>query len=211
MKKFLLFSLLSLFFITAFNNDAYAQRRKKKKKSSKTDQYFDESGFVNKLWYGGSFVLGFSGSGGTNQFAVGVTPMVGYKIVDDIISVGPRAGITYTAIKGRGTDLAIHKVNSASYILGAFTRVKVFQNFFTQFEYEYENTNATFIDQSGFLVVQNGEVLTARQVRDNVYIGAGYNSGGLWGYEILLLYNLNETDNTIDLPIDLRFGITYKF
>ncbi len=211
MKKIFLFSLLSILFVSAINNDAYAQSRKKKKKSSKTDEYFDESGFANKLWYGGGFVLGFAGSGETNQFAIGVTPMVGYKLVDDIISVGPRAGITYTAIKGRGSDGAIHKVNSTSYLLGAFTRIKALPNFFAQFEYEYENTKATFVDQFGLLAVQNGEVLTAREARDNVYLGIGYTSGGLWGYEILLLYNLNEADDTINLPIDLRFGITYKF
>ncbi|HFA48824.1 MAG TPA: hypothetical protein ENJ95_07390 [Bacteroidetes bacterium] len=211
MKKIFLFSLLSIFFISAFSTDAYSQRRhKKKKKSSKTDQYFDESGFANKLWYGGGFVLNFSGSGEVNQFAIGATPMVGYNVIGDIVSVGPRIGVIYTTIKGRGTDFGIHRVNLPSFTLGAFTRIKAFPNFFAQLEYEYETTKR-YATANGLLFIENGEVFTAKETRDNVYVGVGYNSGGLWGYEIMLLYNLNEPENTLDLPISFRGGFTYKF
>lgn len=212
MKKFFLFSLLTLLFAAGISTGANAQnRKKKKKKTSKTDQYFDEGGFVNKLWYGGGFTLGFAGSGETNQFSLGVTPMVGYKLVDDLISVGPRVGIIYNTVKGRGTDGNIHRVNPTSYNLGAFARIKPFPNFFGQIEYENEHTKNYYTAGNGLLAVQNGEVLTDKTVRDNVYVGIGYNSGGLLGYEIMLLYNLNEPENTIELPIDIRFGFTYKF
>ncbi|MFQ5448535.1 MAG: hypothetical protein ACE5FF_16535 [Saprospiraceae bacterium] len=213
MKKFLLFGLLALFFTAAVTESAFAQHhRGKKKKSSRTDQYFDESGFVNKLWFGGNFNLGFSGSGETNQFIFGLSPMVGYKVLNDIVSFGPRVGFTYNFIKGRGADGFIHKTSPVSYNLGVFARAKVFQNFFGHVEYEYQNTKVVFVDQFGLLALDNnGDVATATQIRDNVYIGAGYTSGGLWGYEILLLYNVNQPSTDLELPFSFRFGITYKF
>ena len=42
--------------------------------------------------------------------------------------------------------------------------------------------------------------------------GAGYSDGnGVWGYEISLLYNVLQEENTLSLPLDFRFGITYNF
>ncbi len=209
MKKYIWFALLALIFSVVSTHDAYAQKRKKR--SSKTDSYFDESGFANKLWYGGNFNLGFSGSGETNLFVFGLSPMVGYKIWNDVVSVGPRAGFTYNFIKGRGSDLAIYKVNPTSWSIGAFARIKPIASLFAHFEYEYANTKVVYIDDFGLLLVQNGEVVVDKVVRDNVYVGLGYTSGGLWAYEILLLYNVNAPDDDLTLPFDLRFGITYKF
>ncbi|MBI5914980.1 MAG: hypothetical protein HY842_06355 [Bacteroidetes bacterium] len=210
MKKFLLFGLLALVFTGAFTNDAYAQK-KGKKKSSKTDEYFDDSGFANKLWYGGNFNLGFAGSGETSQFTFGLTPMVGYKLVGDLVSLGPRVGFTYNYVKGRGTDGNIHKISPLAYTFGAFARVKPFQNFFGHFEYENENTKGYYVDNFNRLVIENGEVATVKQSRNNVYLGIGYTSGSLWAYEIMLLYNVNAPENTLELPFDIRFGLTYKF
>lgn len=204
MKKFLLLSFLSILFISAFSDGAYAQQRGKKKKSSKTDEYFDESGFVNKLWYGGGIILGFSGSNNESLFTFGLSPMVGYKVLDDLISIGPRVGFEYNHYR---VDLGqVYKNSSLSYSVGAFTRIKAFPNFFAHMEYEYQNTE--FIDR--FDSAQ-GKLITRRVTYDNVYIGAGYNSGGLLGYEIMLLYNVNQAENTVDSPFDIRAGFTYKF
>lgn len=204
MKKFLLLSFLSILFITAFSDGAHAQQRGKKKKSSKTDEYFDESGFVNKLWYGGGIILGFSGSNNESLFTFGLSPMVGYKVLDDLISIGPRVGFEYNHYR---VDLGqVYKNSSLSYSVGAFTRIKAFPNFFAHMEYEYQNTE--FIDRFDSAL---GKLITSRVTYDNVYIGAGYNSGGLLGYEIMLLYNVNQPENTVDSPFDIRAGFTYKF
>lgn len=203
MKKLLLFSLLTLIIACAFTDDAHAQRRGKKKKSSKTDEYFDESGFANKLWYGGGLILGLSGSNNESLFTFGLTPMVGYKIIDDIVSIGPRVGFEYNHYR---IDLGqVYKNSNLSYSLGVFSRIKAFPNFFAHLEYEYENTE--FINGD----IVNGRLATSRITYDNVYIGAGYNSGGLFGYEILLLYNVNAPENTAASPVDIRAGFTYKF
>jgi hypothetical protein len=104
------------------------------------------------------------------------------------------------------------KVNPLSYTLGVFARVKPFANFFGHFEYEYENEDSIDPDEDGFIEYdQNGDIYTDRIPRDNVYLGIGYTSGGLWGYEILLLYNVNLPSNSFDTPLDIRFGITHKF
>jgi hypothetical protein len=210
MKKIFLLSLLTILLSGLVLPTVEAQS-KGKKKTSKTDQYFDESGFANKLWYGGNFNIGFSGSGEINQFVFGLSPMIGYKILGDIVSAGPRIGFTYNFIKGRATDNNIHKVSPVSYSFGAFARVKPITNFFAHFEYENENTRGVYVDNFNRLVLENGKVVTSKETRDNMYIGAGYTSGGLWGYEILLLYNVNQPDENLDLPFSFRFGITHKF
>ncbi len=212
MKKYFLLGLLALFLTAAFTHGASAQT-KKKKKPSKTDQYFDDSGFTNKLWYGGNFTLGFSGGNNQSYFAFGLTPMVGYKLIDDIVSVGPRAGFEYNNIRIQQYNGGpVYKVSPLSYSVGAFARVKPFQNFFGHFEYEYKNTDSTDPNRDGYIEIDpNGKIVTGRVPYNNVYVGIGYTSGGLWGYEILLLYNVNQPTYTVDSPFDIRFGITYKF
>ncbi|MBI1228247.1 MAG: hypothetical protein GC192_23640 [Bacteroidetes bacterium] len=210
MKKILFFSLLALVFTAASTNDAYAQK-KGKKKSSKTDEYFDDSGFANKLWYGGNFTLGYAGNTNQSQFTFGLAPMVGYKLVNDLISVGPRVGFEYNAIKLKGNG-TVYKASPLSYSVGAFARIKPFDNFFAHFEYEHQSAESTDPDGDGYIEVNSkGEIITDRLPYDNVYIGAGYNSGGLWAYEILLLYNATLPSNSFTSPLVLRFGLTYKF
>ena len=212
MKKILSLSVLILALMFAASTDSYGQyysKKKKKKKKTKTeknDEYFDESGgFGHKLWYGGGVNLGFSGNGLTSLFQIGVSPMVGYKIIEPF-SVGPRASIQYNLYRindGGG----VLRSSYATWSLGAFTRFKVFQNFFAHGEFEFEN------GISGFSLNGN-DLVPIRQNRENFYIGAGYNSsaGGLLGYEIYLLYNLNQVNLDIsESPIEIRFGITYKF
>ncbi len=206
MKKFLLFGFLALFFTVAFQHDALAQKKGKKKKSSKTDEYFDDSGFANKLWYGGNFNLGFGGDQYQSQFSIGVTPMVGYKLLGDYLSTGPRAGFIYNnyRVKSGGSVL---KSNVVSYTLGWFARIKpapnALPNLFGHFEYEYENTGIPYYSAGGLDV--------ERFNFNNTYAGIGYNSGGLWAYEIMGLFNLSLPDDSVASPFSLRFGLTYKF
>ncbi len=206
MKKILLFSLLALVFTVAFTNDAYAQK-KGKKKSSKTDEYFDDSGFANKLWYGGNFTFGLASDQFQSQFAIGLTPMVGYKLLGDYLSTGPRAGFVYNNFRVKyGNN--VYKSNLVSYTLGWFLRAKPFPNtlpnIFAHGEYEYENTGIPYITNAGDTKIE-------RYNFSNTYVGIGYNSGGLLGYEIMGLYNLSLPSNSAASPITLRFGLTYKF
>jgi len=209
MKRVFQFSILILALVCFFNADAYGQ--KKKKKGTKTDQYFDESGgFSHKLWYGSGFNFGFSG--GTNiygrqesYFAVGISPMVGYKIFDKF-SAGPRASIQYTSIRSDLGGGQVSKVKPFAWSIGAFARYKIIPIIFAHVEYGYED------EPVGYSVSGN-DITVIRQQRGSFYVGAGYSSssGGPWGYEISILYDVNAPENSIQHPIDYRIGITYNF
>lgn len=197
MKNLLQISFIALALLFAFNTDMYGQRKKK----TKTDEYFDESGSLKqRLWYGGGFVLGFSGNSFINQFTIGVSPMVGYKIFEPF-SVGPKASIQYSIISAEGTESA-HPI---SWSVGLFSRYKIIPAVFAHVEFELENAADAFLTNNGIEI--------DRRQNNNFFIGAGYNSndGGLLGFEIVLLYNVTAPENTLELPIDLRFGVNYNF
>lgn len=207
MKKFnLYFSLVFAFAFLLNISIADAQR------GSRNDEYFDESGnFASRLWYGGGFNLGFSGNNAFSLFNIGISPMVGYKVLDNV-SLGPRASLNYTHIKGTGTDNQIKKTQNLDYGIGAFGRFKVLQNFFAQVEFEFESRVNIFVDGfSRFQLDANDEILKQRENRENFYIGAGYNSGGIFAYEIMILYNTSVPDDSFESPFDYRFGFTYNF
>ncbi len=194
-KTIQLLFLIALFFIgLSFN--AEAQRRDQDRE---VDNYFDESGVgAFRFWYGGGLGLGFSGGTFSNQFNLSISPMVGYKITPEF-SVGPRGELSYTHFRTNDGRGGVEKYNFFNYGIGAFSRYKLFQQFFIHAEYQVENRQ---------LLNQFGDKF--RDTRNNFYIGAGYTSGGLVGYEISLLWNLLE-EETIDLPIDYRIAFTYNF
>jgi hypothetical protein len=241
MNKLLKISYLALGFLFFLNLDASAQIKPTKKKTEtpteqpseqenakpsstpkkkttkKTDEFFDESGgFKHRLWYGGNLNLSLSGLNGGSLFAIGITPMVGYKIIGGL-SAGPRLGINYTSIKASNTKGGVSTVGVTDYTAGLFARYKAFQNFFAHAEFEYINQqNPSLLqDPQGNLYIQldaNGSPLkNARISRNNKYLGIGYSSGDIFSYEIMILYNFNVQQNTYDQPITYRAGFTYKF
>lgn len=205
--RFGLLLIMGLFFVQA---SALAQ--------TGADQYFDESSDIrHRLWYGGGFNLGFSQQNAFSAFNIGISPMVGYKILDGW-SVGPRVSFQYTHISGIGTDSRQHRVPLFSYTASVFTRAKLFSWLFAHFEYEYENSELITVSGSGLLIYDaaQAQVVTVRRVRDNAYVGLGYTqSGGLWGYEVSLLYNVLLADQPpqfrAESPFSIRFGLNYNF
>lgn len=185
----------------------------KKSTAKKTDQYFDESGgFKHRLWYGGNFNLNFGGDGlNYNVLTVGLTPMIGYKIIGGL-SAGPRIGFSYSRYKFINPSLV---VNLTDYTAGLFTRYKVFKNFFAHAEADYYSAQIPGSKDDPGKIIQdvNGKVFKYRDNRMNYYAGAGYNSGGVVGYEIMALYNFTVASDKNDLrnPLEFRFGFTYNF
>jgi hypothetical protein len=199
------------------SEDSKPSSTPKKKTTKKTDEFFDESGgFKHRLWYGGNVNLSLSGLNGGSLFAIGITPMVGYKIIGGL-SAGPRLGINYTSIKAYNTKGGVSSVSVTDYSAGVFARYKAFQNFFahTEFEYVNEQNPRIFRDNAGNLFIDldsNGKPLKdPRQSRNNTYAGIGYSSGGTFAYEIMILYNFNVAQNSFEQPITYRAGFTYKF
>jgi hypothetical protein len=130
--------------------------------------------------------------------------MVGYKIIGGL-SAGPRIGFTYTSIKS--AFLNPSKLNLTEFSAGPFVRFKFLKNIFVQAEYEFLRGYEEDPRTGSLLIDLNGKLI--RQNRSNKYVGVGYNSGSLIGYEIGLYYNF-------DAPLykqnyDFRFGFTYNF
>lgn len=214
MKKILLFSLLTAVFLAcSLDVDAqYRKKKKKKKKSDKTEEYFEDGGnFASRLWYGGGVNLGFNGFNGSSAFNLGLSPMVGYKIIDPF-SVGLRTEIDYfyQKIITGGDNI---KYESLSWGAGAFTRFKFWQLFFHG-EFMYENVARPY-DEDGrgpFLDPDNLNRIQSFRFTDNkLNLGLGYNSGGLLAYEIYFLYDaLSKLEDNTN-PWDIRLGFTYQF
>ncbi len=203
----------SLTIDTPMQAQHYGYGKKKKKKKKKAEKERSTFRLTDHLWYGGGGNLGFSGGNNFNFFTFGLSPMVGYKIIPQV-SVGPRLSFNYNFIKGVGSDGFVHKAQPASYSAGLFTRFKFVRMFFLHAEYEYESREVFYVDGLGYLVLDNeGNILTDRISRENIYAGLGYtnSSDGRWGYEVLLLYNFLTPESSLELPFDLRVGLTYNF
>jgi len=200
----------------------YGKKKKKKKKKPKTeevesdDDYFDERGgsFKDKLWYGGGVTLGYGGNNDRSQFTAGLSPMVGYKVTENL-SFGPRLVIDYNALRDRNRFGVVNKGRSTNYGAGIFGRMKVLEFLFIHVEYSALNQAFYLVDQSGDLVVEPGttDLATTREVTNNFYIGGGYfsGSGPGFGYEFVVLYNLLAPDDVVQQPLDFRAGFTFNF
>ncbi|MDC3210520.1 hypothetical protein OAU10_03390, partial [Saprospiraceae bacterium] len=189
--------------IISFSHNSEAQKRSNRD----IDEYFDDRGsFKDRLWYGADVTLNFFSVPGGNAFNAGIAPMVGYKITD-AFSVGPRIEILYRGERydiNTGTDL---KFNSTNYGVGAFTRLKVFNQYFIHAEYQ------TLNNEEGYDIdYVNNKVLTLRSWDDHFFIGGGYGaSGGGIGFQISILWDVLQEFSSTNLPIQYRMGINYKF
>ncbi|MCP3930463.1 MAG: hypothetical protein GY705_15330 [Bacteroidetes bacterium] len=194
MKQRIFISLSVVAFLFFLNADLQAQSKGKKKKETVE--------FKDKLWYGGGFNLGFSGYNGANVFSIGVSPMVGYKIFEPF-SVGPRFAVNYSYIKYNYGGGRVDVYQPVSYAFGLFARYKIYGPIFAHAEIEFEN--------EALLDLGSQDII--RQNRTNPYIGLGYFSRGrgAFGYEIYLLYNLDEPASSTNLPFEFRLGFTYNF
>jgi hypothetical protein len=170
--------------------------------SSSRNKKKEASSFESKLWYGAGLGIGFGSFNGNSQFGFGISPMVGYKIIEQI-SVGPRLSVFYTSAK-LPQYKTLHLFDTE---LGVFLRGKVFRGFFLQGEVSNE-----WVQQPGDFV--GTTILKNRFQRFNQYVGLGYNWGnGGWGSEISAFYNLAVARDIAGFqnPWDYRFTITYRF
>ena len=166
-------------------------------------QSLDGLPFKERLWYGGGFVVGFSGGNGISIFQLGLSPMVGYKF-SERFSAGPRVSalVNFTwAETFSGNRSSAQPVNWG---IGVFSRYKITPVIFAHVEYEYA-------DQA--LILQGfDELILNRFTNDNIYIGGGYSSGvGASQFEVVALYNINQSIQSFDSPFTFRFGFTQNF
>ncbi len=215
-KNLFLISILTFILLIAASTDVDAQHRrhKKKKKKKKEDtEYFDESGgFKHRLWYGLSGALNFNNQGNVRVFNLGISPMVGFKIIEPV-SVGPRFIWNNLFLKAQNSNGDIISDVISEYGAGLFARYKPFRQIFAHVEYEYI-TSEDILQSNGSLLLDPNDptkFLTEKKSKDNLYLGIGYTSGSIVSYEAMLLYNALQEKNTLDLPFSLRISFTYKF
>ncbi len=186
-KALILSILLSVLWI-----NSYTQNRSKK-----------DTDFREVMWYGGSVGLGFQSFSGQSAFLLALFPMAGYKITDEF-SIGPRLGIAYQHIRSRGIDNQIYKFNPIEISGALFARYKFFSQIFGHVEYEIASEKNPARNLNGIPII-------IRETENNFYMGAGYNSGGRFASEIYLLYNFLEDPNSLEIPLVVRVGFTYRF
>ena len=159
--------------------------------------------FKDRLWYGGGFSLGFSSSFNISLLQAGISPMMGYKL-SERWSVGPRTSVVWSYYRAKLSNDETTSAHPLSWSVSGFTRYKLLPRIFAQAEYEYE--------QEAFAVFDGSQIIIQRNDRYNYYAGGGYHSGdGLWGFEIVGLYNLNPNIPVFENPFVIRFGVTYRF
>lgn len=155
----------------------------------------------SNLWYGGGLQLGFSSTNFQSFFNVGISPMVGYKVTNNL-SFGPRVALAYNSFKRRNTNDDFSS-NYLTWAVGVFGRMRVFNEFFIHTEYSLES------DIIGF--VGNEPV---RRNRSVPYLGAGYspfNPGG-GSSEFVVLFRLASSSQIIrEAPYVFRAGINFNF
>ena len=191
------FSILTFTCLFLFATGAFAQSKSKKKSATPSD-------FQSRLWYGGGFLLGFSGGGSGSVFQFGLQPQVGYKIVEPL-SVGPRLSLVFGSYKQTGYEA----VNLFNTDVGGFLRFRAFQGFFVQGELSNEwYQNPVFYT--------NGTTDKESETRFNQRIGGGYNfAGGRGGAgsEICIMYNFAIANDleSYQNPMEYRFSFTWNF
>lgn len=158
---------------------------------------------ASPYWFGGQFTLGFSSNSFSGSlFQFGIAPMLGYKFTP-AFSAGPRISLVYNHLRTPNFQGGAESYNLFTWSAGVFSRVKIIPIIFAHVEYSYESQIRGF-DTAGD---------PQRRNRGNVYAGLGYNqnSGSKAGYEILLLYRINQPDNLVESPWDIRVGFNFNF
>ncbi len=155
------------------------------------------------IYYGGGFLLGFSGNSFNTQFQFGLAPFVGYKLTDRV-SIGPRISGTWSIFTSRLGNGGKETAHLFSYGVGAFGRYKITDVIFAHVEYENANQPRVITGVDG--------LITTRFTNDNVYIGGGYLTGaGPNQFELVALYNVNQNSFGFESPFSFRLGFIRNF
>lgn len=157
----------------------------------------------DRLWYGAGITGNFRGSAFTSTVVLGLAPMVGYKVTDNL-SFGPRISAVVSFYKSQLSGQT-ESVRPLDWSIGLFGRYRIAQEFFAHLEYAYQNEAFIFNDANGLQV--------DREVNNAVYVGGGYSAplGRQLGLEMSLNYYVNQPFDDFRNPLNYRFGINYRF
>lgn len=158
----------------------------------------------DKLWYGLGFTGNYLGGSFSSTFVIGLAPMVGYKITDNL-SFGPRGSALVSFYKTTAYSSTPERVTPTDWSLGVFGRYRIRREFFAQVEYAYQN--------EAFITAAASGLEIDREVNNAFYVGGGYSTpiGNQLGLEISINYYLNQPLNDFRNPLSYRFGLNYRF
>lgn len=206
MQRTILSLFMTVVVMVVFCLPASAQNRERERPAPKP--------FMEKLWYGGNFGLGFFGGNQTSQFNLGLYPMVGYKIIP-WFSVGPRLGFEYNYYKAPGVNpsfnVNIASTNIFTFYTGVFARSKIYRWIFAQAEYGVSFGKQPYLINGYLELDDNNKVVKSQVSQESGLIGLGYNSGDIIATEVMLLYDVLVPTESYQNPWNFRFGLTYKF
>lgn len=159
--------------------------------------------FSERLVYGGNFGLAFG-----SQTLIDISPTIGYRLTDQF-TIGTGISYKYSQIKNYTLDMNSGTwYDYSSNIIGGsiWGRYHIIQNLFLHAEIEQLqiNYNYTSVDEPTPQKINNNIGVTS------VLVGGGYRQpiGNRVYFNIMLLYNLNETDfSPYKNPI-IRAGIS---
>ena len=205
-KKHIIIFLIGLFLVS-FVSESFSQRRSSRTRPTTRDRDNDRSSredtytsFKDKLAYDV-----FLGTLGFNSgFSASAKGAVGYKVIDRI-TLGGGLKFSYVFANNFGTA---NDFSSFSYGAFPFARFKITDKFYGKAEYNFYTFDTGFdnADRINFSFPQ---------------IGGGYIQGiGKWkiGFEILLLINDSEIDNSVfngvtasDLYTLIEYNIAFLY
>jgi hypothetical protein len=153
------------------------------------------SSFWDRTFFGGNLGLQF----GTITI-IDISPLGGYKVTDNFA-----AGLGLTYIYYNDKRFA-DDFSTAVYGGRVFGQLKLpmVENLFAHAEYELLNYDLMVYDPYGYLD-------KIRVTANNVLLGAGYRQpiGENASIDLLLLYNLNENENSLYSNPILRMGVSF--
>lgn len=158
--------------------------------------------------------LGFSSSGGLNQFNVSAAPAVGFRLTNKF-AIGPGISYAYSSYSltddFRNAGYALNSQGDKSIKLSslgvkAFAQYIVYKEFFVHAEYEV--TNAELID-----VNANNEFYKYKRTVTTPLAGIGYRSALSQNaaVDIVGLYNFDNTLYSLYPALVIRFSFLYNF
>ncbi|HRY32989.1 MAG TPA: hypothetical protein P5531_08475 [Bacteroidales bacterium] len=182
-------SLLALLFTAAFSS-GYTQPGKTTQKSKTPDPV----PLSERIFFGGDLGLQFG-----DVVIVDISPLAGYKFTEKLVA---GLGITYQYYKDKRFSPAF---STSIYGGRLFSRYFIMENIFAHAEYELLNYDALFVDPYSLYSFKD------RITANNVYVGVGYRQpiGGNAAIDLLILYNLNESAQSLYQNPILRMGVVF--
>jgi hypothetical protein len=174
-------------FILLFSISSILHAQKAKKK-----EYI----FKDHLWYG--INVGGIGIGG-NVFSIGLAPMGGYKVNDDL-ALGLITKLDYQYQWQQYGD-NYHFFNYGGGVLAKYLLFN--SKYFAQIEYDLMSYSVWDFQQQA----------QVRRLLPFYYIGGGvsYPGNNNWSSEIVILFNLNQESSQIIFPLNISYAFLYNF